>query len=192
MLGRLRGMPGDDELLGGLAAAINVGSARNDDSSLRSDGRRGVVAARQRAIRRRDRRRALCRHLRQFHHHTGDAAGRTRPRRPRRGGGAGAQRAFRPRRRDAAQYPWRNFELRALWRRRRNGTVAAWFLPVFGFGRNFLFFAVSFSATLLAAWGMVLMIDWPMQRLRRNTQTVHAIGRGPDGGYARSAGRFSG
>ena len=54
-----------------------------------------------------DRRCALRRHLRQFYHHAGHAAGRTRPCRARRGGGAGAVGLFQPRRRDAAQHPWR-------------------------------------------------------------------------------------
>ncbi|WP_428488546.1 acyltransferase family protein [Rhodopila sp.] len=71
-------------------------------------------------------------------------------------------------------------------------TMAAWFLPVFGFGRSFMFFAASFAVTLLAAWGMLVMIDRPMQRLRRSTQTVPGTARGPDGIYARSTGRFTG
>jgi peptidoglycan/LPS O-acetylase OafA/YrhL len=45
-------------------------------------------------------------------------------------------------------------------------TIAAWFLPHFGFGRGFTFFAASFAATLLAAWVMLLLVDRPMQRLR--------------------------
>jgi peptidoglycan/LPS O-acetylase OafA/YrhL len=45
-------------------------------------------------------------------------------------------------------------------------TVAAWFLPHFGFGRGFTFFAVSFAATLLASWFMLLLVDRPMRLLR--------------------------
>jgi peptidoglycan/LPS O-acetylase OafA/YrhL len=45
-------------------------------------------------------------------------------------------------------------------------TVAAWFLPCFGFGRDFSFFAVSFAVTLLASWVVLLLVDRPMQRLR--------------------------
>ncbi len=71
--------------------------------------------------RRRDLGRALCRGLRQLYHHAGDAAGRPRPCRARRGGGAGAVGTFQPRRRDAAQHPWRPAELRPLRRRRRDG-----------------------------------------------------------------------
>ncbi len=44
--------------------------------------------------------------------------------------------------------------------------VAAWFLPRFGFGRSFTFFAVSFAATLPASWFMLLLVDRPMRRLR--------------------------
>ena len=80
-----------------------------------------AIAQGQGRVRRRDLRCPLRRGLRQLHHHAGDAAGRPRPRRTRRGGGAGAGRAFRPRRRDAAQHPWRAVELRPLRRRRRDG-----------------------------------------------------------------------
>jgi peptidoglycan/LPS O-acetylase OafA/YrhL len=52
-------------------------------------------------------------------------------------------------------------------------TVAAWFLPMFGFGRSGQFFALAFGATLLASWGMLVLIDHPMQRLRN----APAIGR---------------
>jgi peptidoglycan/LPS O-acetylase OafA/YrhL len=45
-------------------------------------------------------------------------------------------------------------------------TVAAWFLPGFGFGRSAGFFALSFVVTLLAAWLMLRLVDRPMQRLR--------------------------
>lgn len=45
-------------------------------------------------------------------------------------------------------------------------TVAAWFLPQFGFTRSFAFFALSFAATLLAALAMLLAIDRPLQRLK--------------------------
>ena len=45
-------------------------------------------------------------------------------------------------------------------------TVAAWFLPVFGFGRSLAFFAVSFAATLAASWMLLVLVDRPMQRLR--------------------------
>jgi peptidoglycan/LPS O-acetylase OafA/YrhL len=45
-------------------------------------------------------------------------------------------------------------------------TVAAWFLPCFGFGRGFSFFAVSFAVTLLASWVLLLLVDRPIQRLR--------------------------
>jgi peptidoglycan/LPS O-acetylase OafA/YrhL len=45
-------------------------------------------------------------------------------------------------------------------------TVAAWFLPQFGFGRSFVFFAASFAATLIASWGMLRLIDRPVQRLK--------------------------
>jgi len=46
----------------------------------------------------------------------------------RRGGGARPVRLFQPRRRDAAQYPWRALELRPLRRRRRDG--ATWSKPI--------------------------------------------------------------
>ena len=45
-------------------------------------------------------------------------------------------------------------------------TVAAWFLPHFGFGREFSFFAVSFAVTLLVSWVMLVLVDRPMRRLR--------------------------
>jgi peptidoglycan/LPS O-acetylase OafA/YrhL len=44
-------------------------------------------------------------------------------------------------------------------------TIAAWFLPFFGFGRGFTFFTVSFGATLLASWFMLLLVDRPMRSL---------------------------
>jgi peptidoglycan/LPS O-acetylase OafA/YrhL len=53
-------------------------------------------------------------------------------------------------------------------------TVAAWFLPHFGFGRGFTFFAVSFAATLLASWFMLLLVDRPMWRLRFELRSLHA------------------
>jgi peptidoglycan/LPS O-acetylase OafA/YrhL len=46
-------------------------------------------------------------------------------------------------------------------------TVAAWFLPAFGFARGFAFFAVAFAATLAAAFAMLLSIDRPLQRFRQ-------------------------
>jgi peptidoglycan/LPS O-acetylase OafA/YrhL len=45
-------------------------------------------------------------------------------------------------------------------------TVAAWFLPHFGFGRSFMFFAVSFFGALLVSWVMLMLVDRQMQRLR--------------------------
>jgi peptidoglycan/LPS O-acetylase OafA/YrhL len=57
-------------------------------------------------------------------------------------------------------------------------TVAAWFLPYFGFGRDITFFAVSFAATLLASWLMLLLVDRPMRRLRfelRPPRAMHPV-----------------
>jgi peptidoglycan/LPS O-acetylase OafA/YrhL len=45
-------------------------------------------------------------------------------------------------------------------------TVAAWFLPYFGFGRGIMFFIVSCLATLGASVALLRIIDRPMQRLR--------------------------
>jgi len=45
-------------------------------------------------------------------------------------------------------------------------TVAAWFLPWFGFERDFSFFAASAAMTLLVSWLMLLLVDRPIQRLR--------------------------
>src|SRR5476649_847307 len=57
-------------------------------------------------------------------------------------------------------------------------TVAAWFLPHFGFGRSFLFFAVSFAVTLLASWGMLRLIDAPVQRLKPRVEALLRAKRG--------------
>ncbi len=56
--------------------------------------------------------------------------------------------------------------------------VAAWFLPHFGFGRTLTFFGVSFAATLLASWFMLLLVDRPMRQLRfelRPPRTKHPL-----------------
>ena len=45
-------------------------------------------------------------------------------------------------------------------------TVAAWFVPHFGFGRSPGFFACSFAGTLVAAWLMLRLVERPLQRLR--------------------------
>jgi peptidoglycan/LPS O-acetylase OafA/YrhL len=58
-------------------------------------------------------------------------------------------------------------------------TVAAWFLPQFGFRRSFMFFAAAFAATLIASWGMLRLIDTPVQRLKLRSGTFrHAASRG--------------
>jgi peptidoglycan/LPS O-acetylase OafA/YrhL len=51
-------------------------------------------------------------------------------------------------------------------------TVAAWFLPLFGFGRSLWFFALSFTATLMVSWAMLRLIDTPVQRLKRQSATL--------------------
>jgi peptidoglycan/LPS O-acetylase OafA/YrhL len=53
-------------------------------------------------------------------------------------------------------------------------TVGAWFLPQFGFGRSFTFFAVSFAATLPAAWFMLLLVDRLLRRLRFELRPIRA------------------
>jgi peptidoglycan/LPS O-acetylase OafA/YrhL len=50
-------------------------------------------------------------------------------------------------------------------------TVGAWFLPLFGLGRGFAFFVVAFVVTLIASWGMLVLIDRPIQHLRSPAAT---------------------
>jgi len=45
-------------------------------------------------------------------------------------------------------------------------TVAAWFVPWFGFGRSLTFFAVAFASTLLVSWALIILVDRPVQRLK--------------------------
>lgn len=45
-------------------------------------------------------------------------------------------------------------------------TVAAWFLDWFGFGRSFVFFAISFLATLALSYFAVVLIDRPFDRFK--------------------------
>jgi peptidoglycan/LPS O-acetylase OafA/YrhL len=62
-------------------------------------------------------------------------------------------------------------------------TVAAWFLPVFGYGRSFLFFASAFAATMLVSWALIVLVDQRVQhlklegRLTRKTPTVSTVTR---------------
>lgn len=51
-------------------------------------------------------------------------------------------------------------------------TMAAWFLPYYGFGRSLGFFAVSFAATLAASGAMLVLVDRPMQRLRMSPRIM--------------------
>jgi peptidoglycan/LPS O-acetylase OafA/YrhL len=46
-------------------------------------------------------------------------------------------------------------------------TIAAWFVPYFGFGRSFTFFVAAFASTLLVSWALVILVDRPAQRLKR-------------------------
>jgi len=60
-------------------------------------------------------------------------------------------------------------------------TVAAWFLPYFGYGRSFWFFAIVFAVTLIVSWALIVFFDRPLQRfkvkgrLSRKGATVVAI-----------------
>jgi peptidoglycan/LPS O-acetylase OafA/YrhL len=54
-------------------------------------------------------------------------------------------------------------------------TVAAWLLPLFGFGRSLLYCVAAFAATLIAAWALLVLIDRPMQRFRTGLWTRRAV-----------------
>lgn len=45
-------------------------------------------------------------------------------------------------------------------------TIAAWFLPLFGYERPFRFFAMAFAVTALVSWVLIVAVDRRVQRLK--------------------------